>query len=299
MNSFSNLKRNSGNLDKLAKALESLINTDTKDSRDNYWKCSLDKSSNGLATIRFLPAPAVDGDDALPWVKIFSHGFQGPAGQWFIEQCLTTKNEACPTCESNSELWNSGIDANKSIARDRKRKLSYVANIYVVSDPKNPENEGKVFLFKFGKKIFEKITEAMNPQFPDESPINPFDFWTGANFRLKVRKLDGYINYDKSEFESSSPMLNDDEQLEKIWKSEHSLQELISDKEFKSYDDLKNRLDRVLGLSGDVRPKTTVEQIKESAPKTRPPAEDAPWQDTSTNEDDDDMAYFSKLASED
>ena len=299
MSSFANLKRQSGNLDKLAKALEQLNTSEGgSDNTNNFWKPDVDKSGNGIATIRFLPAPAVDGDDALPWVKIFSHGFQGPGG-WLIDNCLTTKNQQCPVCEHNSTLWNSGIEANKDIVRKQKRKLNYIANIYVVSDPKHPENEGQVKLFKFGKKIFDKITEAMNPAFADETPINPFDMWSGADFKLKIRKVAGYQNYDSSEFGSSSPMLNDDDQLEKIWKSEHSLQELISDKEFKSYDDLKNRLDRVLGLSGDVRPKTTVEQIKESAPKTRPPAEDAPWQDTSTNESDDDMAYFSRLAEED
>lgn len=299
MSSFANLKRQSGNLDKLAKALEQLNTTESGgDNSNNFWKPEVDKAGNGIATIRFLPAPAVDGDDALPWVKIFSHGFQGPGG-WLIDNCLTTKNQQCPVCEHNSTLWNSGIEANKDIVRKQKRKLNYIANIYIVSDPKHPENEGQVKLFKFGKKIFDKITEAMNPAFEDETPINPFDMWSGADFKLKIRKVAGYQNYDSSEFSSSSPLLGDDSELEKIWKSEHSLQELTSDKEFKSYDDLKNRLDRVLGLAGDIRPKTTVEQIKESAPRTRPPAEDAPWQDTSTNEDDDDMAYFSRLAEED
>ena len=299
MSSFANLKRQSGNLDKLAKALEQLNSSESgSDKSNNFWKCETDKAGNGIATIRFLPAPAVDGDESLPWVKIFSHGFQGPGG-WLIDNCLTTKNQQCPVCEHNSTLWNSGIEANKDIVRKQKRKLNYIANIYIVSDPKHPENEGQVKLFKFGKKIFDKITEAMNPAFEDETPINPFDMWSGADFKLKIRKVAGYQNYDSSEFSSSSPLLGDDSELEKIWKSEHSLQELTSDKEFKSYDDLKNRLDRVLGLSVDVRPKTTVEQIKESAPKTRTSAEDAPWQDTSTNEDDDDMAYFSKLASED
>ena len=301
MSSFANLKRQSGNLDKLAKALEQLNTSESgSDNSNNFWRPEVDKAGNGIATIRFLPAPAVDGDDALPWVKIFSHGFQGPGG-WLIDNCLTTKNQQCPVCEHNSTLWNSGIEANKDIVRKQKRKLNYIANVYIVSDPKHPENEGQVKLFKFGKKIFDKITEAMNPEFADETPVNPFDMWAGANFKLKIRKVAGYQNYDSSEFESSSVLGNfDDSKLEEIWKTEHSLQELVSDKEFKSYDELKKRLDRVLGQSVD-RPKTTVETIKEQvrSQPVRDERDDTPWEDTSTIDEDDDMAYFSKLAEED
>ena len=250
MSSFANLKRQSGNLDKLAKAVEALSSSsEGSQKEDNFWKASVDKSGNGMATIRFLPAPGQDGDDALPWVKIFSHGFQGPGGQWLIDNCLTTLDKQCPVCEHNSTLWNSGIEANKDVVRKQKRKLNYIANIYVVSDPANRDNEGKVFLFKFGKKIFDKITEAMNPQFEDEQAINPFDLWEGANFKLKIRKVDGYQNYDKSEFESAAPLKSDDDELEKIWKSEHSLKDLIAEKEFKAYDKLKERLETVLGLT--------------------------------------------------
>ena len=299
--SFANLKRQSGNLDKLAKALEQISSSnESAGNQDNFWKPEVDKAGNGLATIRFLPAPEVDGDDSLPWVKIFTHGFQGPGG-WFIDNCLTTKNQQCPVCESNSALWNSGIEANKQIARDRKRRLSYIANVYIVSDPKHPENEGQVKLFKFGKKIFDKITEAMNPPFEDETPINPFDMWAGANFKLKIRKVAGYQNYDSSEFDDSSVLGNfDDAKLESIWKMEHSLQELVSDKEFKSYDDLKKRLDRVLGQAVE-RPKTTVETIKEQtrSQPVKDERDDTPWEDTSTVEEDDDMAYFRNLAEED
>jgi hypothetical protein len=294
MSSFANLKRQSGNLDKLSKALESIGNTDLPDRNENYWKPEVDKSGNALATIRFLPAAPEDGDDSLPWVKIFSHGFQGPGG-WLIDNCLTTKNQQCPVCEHNSTLWNSGIEANKEIARKQKRKLNYVANIYVVSDPKHPENNGKVFLFKFGKKIFDKITGAMNPEFEDETPINPFDMWKGANFKLKVRKVDGYQNYDSSSFEAAAPLLDDDDELEKVWKSEHSLSALTGDKEFKSYDKLKERLDKVLGqASAESAPKTTVETIKEQV-KSKPQFEKEP----SLDEDDDDMKYFERLAAED
>ena len=295
MSSFANLKRQSGNLDKLSKAIEALnTSSEGNEKSDNFWRPEVDKAGNGMATIRFLPAPAVDGDDALPWVKIFSHGFQG-AGGWLIDNCLTTKNQQCPVCEHNSSLWNSGIEANKDIVRKQKRKLNYIANVYIVSDPKHPENEGQVKLFKFGKKIFDKISEAMNPQFADEQAINPFDMWKGVNFKLKIRKVEGYQNYDKSEFESPAPLLADDDELEKIWKTEFSLAEMISDKEFKSYDVLKQRLDKVLGLNGEA-PKTTVEQTKAKNFDAKTKSNDSPFKD---NSEDDDMAYFSKLAEED
>jgi hypothetical protein len=292
--SFANLKRQSGNLDKLSKAIEALSQTSEGSEKvDNLWRPEVDKSGNGMATIRFLPSTEKDGEDALPWVKIFSHGFQGPGG-WLIDNCLTTKNQQCPVCEHNSTLWNSGIEANKDVVRKQKRKLNYVSNVYIVSDPKHPENEGKVFLFRYGKKIFDKISEAMNPQFEDEQAVNPFDLWKGANFKLKIRKVEGYQNYDKSEFESAAPLSSDDDELETIWKSQHSLQELTSDKEFKSYDDLKKRLDKVLGLNGEA-PKTTVEQTKAKNFDAKTKSTDSPFKDDT---EDDDMAYFSKLAEE-
>ena len=298
--SFANLKRQSGNLDKLSKAIEALSQTSEGGSEksDNFWRPEVDKVGNGQATIRFLPASEKDGEDGLPWVKIFSHGFQGPGG-WLIDNCLTTKNQQCPVCEHNSTLWNSGIEANKDVVRKQKRKLNYVANVYIVSDPKHPENEGKIKLFKFGKKIFDKITEAMNPQFEDETPINPFDMWKGANFKLKIRKVEGYQNYDKSEFDSPSVLSDDDGKLEKIWKDSFSLSELTGDKEFKSYDELKKRLDKVLGLNGEA-PRTTVEQIKHNTVPnggSKVAAEDSPFKDDTSEEDD--LSYFAKLAEED
>jgi len=284
-------QRQSGNLDKLTKAIEALnASSEGAKAVDNFWKPEVDKAGNGMATIRFLDVSPEDGEDSLPWVKIFSHGFQGPGG-WLIDNCLTTNNVKCPVCEHNSSLWNSGIEANKEIVRKQKRKLNYVANVYIVSDPKNPENEGQVKLFKFGKKIFDKITEAMNPAFEDEKAINPFDYWTGANFKLKIRKVDGYQNYDKSEFESPSPLFKDDAKIEEVWKSQHSLKLLVDEKEFKSYEDLKSRLDKVLGLTGTPVAKTTVDQIKESPKAVQRKVE-------SVDEDDDDLAYFSKLAEE-
>jgi hypothetical protein len=284
-------QRQSGNLDKLTKAIEALnASSEGAKAVDNFWKPEVDKAGNGMATIRFLDVSPEDGEDSLPWVKIFSHGFQGPGG-WLIDNCLTTNNDKCPVCEHNSSLWNSGIEANKEIVRKQKRKLNYVANVYIVSDPKNPENEGQVKLFKFGKKIFDKVTEAMNPAFEDEKAINPFDYWTGANFKLKIRKVDGYQNYDKSEFESPSPLFKEDAKIEKVWKSQHSLKLLVDEKEFKSYEDLKSRLDKVLGLTGTPVAKTTVDQIKESPKAVQRKVE-------SVDEDDDDLAYFSKLAEE-
>jgi len=253
MSSFANLKRNRSSLDKLTKAIEASTQSSSEaGSKDDtrMWQPSVDKSGNGMAVIRFLPAPAVDGDDALPWVRTFSHGFQGPGG-WFIDNCLTTLNEKCPVCEHNNTLWNSGIEANKDVARKQKRKLSYLANVLIVSDPSNPENEGQIKLFKFGKKIFDKITEAMNPEFADETPVNPFDLWEGANFKLKIRNVEGYRNYDKSEFADKSALLDgDDAKLEELWKKEFSLKEFTEKKQFKPYDQLKSRLDKVLGFEG-------------------------------------------------
>lgn len=287
MSSFANLKRNSSSLDKLTKAIES-VNSSTEGSKDDdrFWQATVDKAGNGFATIRFLPAPGVDGDDALPWIRTFNHGFQGPGG-WLIDNCLTTLNQKCPVCEHNSGLWNSGIEANKEIARKQKRRLSYVANIMVVSDPSNPDNDGKIKLFKFGKKIFDKISEAMNPEFADESPLNPFDMWKGANFKLKIRNVEGYRNYDKSEFASPSAISDDDEKLEKIWKSEYSLKEFLDAKNFKSYDLIKARLDKVLGVSDSVAIRSRVEDTFQKADEEVSFAADTT---------DEDLSYFNKLA---
>jgi len=295
--SFANLKRNRSSLDKLTKAIESTNQAAEAGSKDDnrFWQPNVDKSGNGMAIIRFLPAPSVDGEDGLPWVRIFNHGFQGPGG-WLIDNCLTTLNEKCPVCEHNSTLWNSGIESNKEIVRKQKRKLSYVANIYVVSDPSNPENDGTVRLFKFGKKIFDKITEAMNPEFADEKPLNPFDFWEGANFKLKIRNVEGYRNYDKSEFADPSALFDgDDAKLEKLYTQEYSLKEFLDRKNFKSYELLKGRLDKVLGFEGDSAEVSAPTQTRVTeAPKTLlPAASKAP-----VTAEDDDLDYFKSLAEE-
>ena len=285
MADFSSLKRNRNSFDKLTKAIES-INTPAEGSKDDdrFWQPETDKAGNGMAVIRFLPAPAADGDDALPWVRVFNHGFQGPGG-WYIENSLTTLNQKDPVSEHNSVLWNSGIEANKEIARKQKRRLHYVTNVYIVSDPKNPENEGQIRLYKFGKKIFDKITEAMNPEFEDEKAINPFDFWEGANFKIKIRQVEGYRNYDKSEFDSPSALLDgDDAKLEALWKKQHSLKEFLDPKNFKSYDVLKAKLDKVLGLDG-AAPVSKTKAIDENfVPKP------------SADIDDEELDYFKSLA---
>ena len=242
---FNDLKKQSslGSLtSKLVKEVEKM-NSGGSGADERLWKPEVDKTGNGYAVIRFLPAP--DGED-LPWVKLFSHAFQGPGG-WYIENSLTTINQKDPLGELNRELWSSGNESDKDTVRKQKRKLSFYANIYVVKDPTNPQNEGGVFLYKFGKKIFDKVMDVMQPEFEDETPINPFDFWQGANFKLKIVKKDGYWNYDKSEFDTPSPLLDDDDALEAVWKNEYSLTAVTAADQFKSYDELKKRLDYVLG----------------------------------------------------
>jgi hypothetical protein len=296
MSSFANLKRNSSQFDKLTKAVESVNNQSVEagskeDTR--FWQPEVDKAGNGMAVIRFLPAPSIDGEDGLPWVRVFNHGFQGPGG-WYIENSLTTLNQKDPVSEYNSTLWNSGIEANKEIARKQKRKLTYIANILVISDPANPSNEGQIKLYKFGKKIFDKISEAMNPEFADETPVNPFDMWEGANFKLKIRNVEGYRNYDKSEFADKSALFEgDDSKLEELWKQEYSLKEFLEPKQFKSYEVLKARLDKVLGFDGGaVAPKTKAEDASVS----RKLSDDDLERIDRKSVADDDLDYFKSLA---
>ena len=290
--SLETLKKSSS-LDKLLNAVkEDSAPQDKKSYKDDrLWKPELDKSGNGYAVIRFLPA--VEGED-LPWAKIWSHAFQGPTGQWYIENSLTTISHKDPVSEHNTRLWNTGLESDKELARKQKRKLQYFSNIYVVSDAKHPENEGKVFLYRYGKKIFDKVMEAMQPEFEDEKAINPFDFWQGANFKLKIRKVDGYWNYDKSEFDAPSPLLKDDDKIEEIWKSEYPLAEHTAATNFKSYDELKTRLDAV--LSGTVSVGNVTDELKDepfAAPKVDTKPVEAP---SSKKDEEDTMAYFEKLA---
>jgi hypothetical protein len=302
--SFSALKRQrTSSLERLTKEINKLANKEQGSSSDDrYWQPEVDKAGNGYAIIRFLPAPV---NEELPWVRIWNHGFQGPGG-WYIENSLTTLNQPDPVAEMNSKLWNSGNDKDKEIARARKRRLNYIANIYVLKDPAHPENEGKVFLFKFGKKIFDKINEKMNPEFEDEKPTNPFDLWAGANFKLKIRKVEGYRNYDKSEFEEAAPLLDDDDDMEAIWKSEHSLAELVAADKFKSYDELKKRLDKVLSEpNADARkfksndeddlPFERIASRPAAAPAVGKMAKATPMKAV----EEDDLDFFNKLAEDD
>jgi hypothetical protein len=305
--SFANLKKQSklGSLtEKLVKEVEKM-NTSGGSTDDRFWSLTVDKAQNGYAVIRFLPAP--DGED-LPFVKLYSHAFQGPSG-WLIDTCLTTLNQKCPVCEHNGQLWNSGVDANKEVARKQKRKLTYISNIYVVKDPANPENEGRVFLYKYGKKIFDKLTAAMQPEFEDEEAIDPFDFWKGANFKLKAKNVAGYRNYDSSEFAASGALLNDDDALEALWKKQYSLNEFIAPDQFKSYEEMKKRLNAVMGSKSSYRVDEEVENEENYRGSAKELDDDLRSQLNSLSptkasyEDDEDssdpMSYFAKLASDD
>jgi len=305
---FSDLKKKRGNnISKLVQEAEKLNSGGQQNSfvDERMWKPSVDKSGNGYAVIRFLPA--AEGEE-LPWVRYWDHGFKGPTGMWYIERSLTSIGQNDPVSEMNSRLWNSGRDEDKEIVRSRKRRLHYVSNIYVVSDPANPQNEGKVFLFQYGKKIFDKIMDIMQPQFQDEEPVDPFDFWEGADFKLKIRQVEGYRNYDKSEFSNPSPLLEgEDSELEGVYNKMHSLQGYVDPKEFKTYDELKTRLIRVLGEEEVQGPRTTAESVSldETASAPAPKEASAPVANAAetaapaAEDEDDTLSYFAKLAAQD
>ena len=293
--SFADLKRKSqANFDFLQKELTKSTKEGGADER--LWKPRLDNTGNGYAVIRFLPAP--DGE-SLPWAKVYSHAFQGTGG-WLIDNCLTTNGDQCPVCASNNKLWNSGNDSDKEIARARKRKLSYYSNIYVVTDPSNPDNEGKVFLYKYGKKIHDKVLAAMQPEFQDETPVNVFDFWEGANFKLKIKTVAGYWNYDSSEFAAPGAISADDDEMEGLWKQAYSLEAFTNADKFKTYTELENRLNMVLGQEA---PRAQVqEEDYDLAPPVASPSSDFNAPDITSGgstEDDDALSYFAKLAAED
>ena len=297
--SLENLKSMRGSsIDKLVKAAEAVSTTKTESSNsyedDRFWKPTRDKAGNGYAVIRFLPQR--EGED-LPWVRYWDHGFKGPTGLWYIENSLTSINQPDPVSEHNSVLWNSGRDEDKALAREQKRRLHYVSNVLVISDPDNPQNEGKVFLYKFGKKIFDKIMDVMQPQFADEEPVNPFDFWEGADFKIKIRKVEGWVNYDKSEFSSPSSLFDGDEtRLTEVYGQLYALQDFVDPKNYKTYDELKAKLNRVLGIDAGFsmdapQPAPVAEApTMQTADTSFPPADDG-------NEDDT-LSYFAKLAKE-
>lgn len=295
---FAKLKANSGkkSLEALTAELTKISGGQFDNSKDDrMWYPNVDKAGNGYAVIRFLPAP---GEEDMPFVRTFSHGFKGPTGSWLIENCPTTKGSShkCPVCEANSELWNSGLESDKKIARERKRKLTFISNVLVITDQQNPENEGKVFLFKYGKKLFDKLNEAMNPQFADEDAMNPFDLWSGANFKLKIRNVDGYRNYDKSEFAKAGPLSDDDAEMESIWKKTYSLQEFLDPSIFKSYDELKVKLVKVIASGSAAAARATaIDDAEVDTPWEAPPkAKAAPA--PKFDEDEEDMdEFFKKL----
>ena len=310
--SFKDLKKQSslGALtQKLVKEVEKMNSAGGSNGDDGYWKLECDKAQNGYAVIRFLPAP--DGED-MPFVKMYSHAFQGKGG-WYIENSLTTTGQKDPVSEYNSELWNNGTDSGKEQARKQKRKLTYIANILVVKDPANPQNEGGVFLYKFGKKIFDKVMSAMQPEFEDEEAINPFDFWEGANFNLKAKNVAGYRNYDSSTFGKVAPLLEgDDDALEALWGKEHSLAALVAADQFKDYEVLKKRFNQVLGLSGTSRPAAQEDSgdedieaqlrsarpafQKEAAAYSEPELPSTTIPEPASSDDDDALSYFQALA---
>ena len=308
--SFENLKRNRNSISNLISAADAASGNAPKEKNsyvdERQWKPTVDKAGNGYAVLRFLPA--TEGND-LPWVRYWDHGFKGPTGQWYIEKSLTSIGQQDPLGELNSRLWNSGVEADKETARNQKRRLKYVANVLVESDPANPANEGKVFLYTFGKKIFDKIMDVMQPQFADEDPINPFDFWEGASFKLKIRNVEGYRNYDKSEFASPAPLMGgNDNELEQIYETQYDLFEFIDPANYKSYDELKERLHLVLGqIESPVttRQQVVLEEVSAPSPMRQvapePVATTAPPATVSSSMDDDEdaMSYFAKLAAED
>ena len=278
MASFKEMKKNRmANLESLSKQVEKLAEKPSYED-ERIWKLERDKTGNGYAVIRFLPAAK---DEDVPWVRIWTHGFKGPGG-WYIENSLTTLGKDDPVSKANTALWNSGIDSDKNIARERRRKLNYYSNIYIVEDAANPQNEGKVMLFRYGKKIFEKITGVMNPEFKDETPLNPFDLWEGANFKIKMRQVDGFPNYDKSEFTESCPLVGDEKKLEEVWNQQYSLTEITEEKNFKNYAELEARFNTVIANSG-----TEVGTIEESV------------EEESNEKTDDTLDYFKKLAEQD
>lgn len=302
--SFAKLKRNRDQVAKLQQAANDQNGGRKSYVDDRIWSPVVDKAGNGYAVIRFLPA--AEGSE-VPWVRYWDHGFQGPTGLWYIEKSLTSIGQPDPVSEHNSFLWDTGLEENKEIVRKQKRRLHYVSNIYVVSDPSNPANEGKVFLFKFGKKIFDKLMDVMNPQFDDEEPVNPFDFWEGANFKLKIRQVEGYRNYDKSEFASPGPLSDDDDELEQIYNKMYDLNEFLDPKTYKSYHELKARMNKVLLLEEKKSVQQTIElddeidppKIKRSEPEMTKTDVDDDVFGGSDDDADDNLSFFEKLANED
>jgi hypothetical protein len=303
--SFAALKRNRADLGKLVEQAQQATGGQTKRQSDDprFWQPTRDKAGNGYAVIRFLPG---DAEAATPWVRYWDHAFKGPTGQWYIEKSLTSIGQQDPLSELNSKMWNSGIEADKATVRQRKRQLRYVANVLIISDPSAPENEGQIKLYRFGKKIFDKIMDSMQPQFPDEKPVNPFDMWEGADFTVKIRKVEGYPNYDASSFKSPSA-IGEDEAMEELYSKQHDMTEFTDPKNYKTYDELKSRLAMVLGEQAPRTQKQAAsleldDEIPDFPSTPQPDIAGAPQPEIATAEsgmEDDTMSYFAKLAAED
>jgi hypothetical protein len=302
--SLSDLRKSRGGFDSLMKEVDKISQPaggqDRKED-DRLWQPTVDKAGNGYAVIRFLPPPK---GEELPWVRVWNHGFQGPTGKWYIENSLTTLGKPDPVSELNNELWNSGSEANKEIARKQKRRLAYICNVLIVSDPANPQNEGTVRLYKFGKKIFDKIKDVMQPQFQDEAPLNPFDFWQGADFKIKIRQVEGYRNYDKSEFDKPRVVADSDAEIEAIWSKEHSLADFLNERHFKSYEELKRKLEQVLNAGGAPAARAeSVDLDRPSAPRpqasTGAQRQEARAVSIPDEDEDESLSYFAKLANDD
>ena len=293
--SFSDLKKSRNNsMSKLIQAAEKVGGEKKGFADDNEWKITRDKAGNAYAVIRFLPA--AEGED-IPWVQYWDHGFKGPGGKWYIEKSLTSLGQQDPVSEYNSMLWNTGADEDKQTARDQKRRLHYASNVYVVSDPSNPQNEGKIFKYIYGKKIFDMIMDVMQPEFPDDAPMNPFDLWEGAEFKIKVRKVDGWVNYGSSVFSSPSEFLDGDEvALEEVFNKLHKLNDYIDPANYKTYAELETKMKQVLGQNAG--PMTTAESVEldEIKPEPSLKSKDAPIETVKSSDDDDTMSYFSNLA---
>lgn len=299
---FATLKKSSDDIERLIKEIDKANSPNGSDSKNDhrFWKIDRDKSGNGSAIIRFLPEPEVDGDDGMPWIRLFDHGFKGPTGKWYIENSLTTLNQKDPVSEYNSQLWNSTTDDNswqRKQARNQKRRLHYISNIYVVSDPKHPENEGKVFLFIYGKKIKDKISMMMKPEFEGDVRVNPFHLWKGANFKLRIRTVDGYPNYDQSLFDAPKPLFDDDALIEAVYNKQYSLKEFLDPKNFKSYDELKARLDEVLAEGKDIISTAAPIQRRVKTVEDEEVVNSSPPFDMDDDDGDDELAAFRRLAS--
>lgn len=304
--SFDKLKKNrSKSLEKLNDQLNKINSKGYSDPNEGkFWKPTRDSAGNGFAIIRFLPEP--DGEDS-PFIRVWDHGFQGPGG-WYIENSLTTINQPDPVSEYNTKLWNSGVESNKDLVRKQKRRLHFISNVYIIKDSGNPDNEGKVFLYQYGKKIFDKLNDLMNPSFEDEAAVNPFDFWEGANFRLKIRQVEGYANYDKSEFDSPEPLFEDDDKLKEVYEQLHSLTDFHKPEHFKSYEELKAKLHRVLGINEDSSPRGNssaendldedldLSNLGKEANEPEAKSSPSKQETSSEDEDDDDIEFFKNLA---